>query len=509
MNTTPQIFMPPAAQVPPAPSRRDLADVMEAARDAQEAWCRVTLPNRLKLVGIVRSLIAENAQHLAAVSAQPRGRRPEESLVAEVAPLADACAFLQRRAEKLLRPRKPGRRGQPLWLWNTRSQINREPHGVILVIGPGNYPLLLPGVQVMQALVAGNAVLLKPSPWGVAAAHALAGLLARAGLDPRLVQLLESDHRPVRQALEAGVDKVVLTGSVGTGRAVLRAAAETITPATMELAGCDACIIRADADLELAAAAIAFSLRFNASRTCIAARRVLVDAAIAPRFEQALLSRLRSEPPAALPDSEARSLGPVIRSAMQEGARILRGSFVSDSQLTGPLVMTGCPKTFTVGEVAPFSPVIFCWKTQADADAITLANRSPYALGASIFTRDPAAASRLAGQLTAGVVLINDLIVPTADPRLPFGGRRRSGFGVTRGEEGLLAMTVPKVIVRSQGRHRPYYAPLDSDKAGLLQHWLRATHDASPGRRILHFLKLAGAALRLRARRQPKKLLPS
>ena len=146
-------------------------------------------------------------------------------MTAEVLPLAEACRFLEREAGKVLAARRLGRRGRPLWLAGVRSEIHREPLGVILIIGPGNYPLLLPGVQLIQALAAGNAVLLKPGIGGTAAPRRrCAELVVRAGFDPQLVALLPESSEAARCAIAARPDKVLFTGSAATGEKILATA---------------------------------------------------------------------------------------------------------------------------------------------------------------------------------------------------------------------------------------------------------------------------------------------
>ncbi len=214
------------------------------------------LGNRLQRIRVLRALIAEHALELAESSAAARRRPNSEALVAEVTPLAEACRFLEQNAKALLAPRQFGRRGRPLWLAGITSEIRREPWGVVLVIGPGNYPLLLPGVQIVQALVAGNAVVLKPGVGGMAAARCLHRMIELAGIDPRLVGILPEAAEAARMAIAARPDKVLFTGSASVGEKVLFQVAPQLTPATMELSGCDAVIVRADADLDLVVKAL-------------------------------------------------------------------------------------------------------------------------------------------------------------------------------------------------------------------------------------------------------------
>ena len=217
-----------------------VARAMTAARAAQSRWSRTPLARRLELIRELRRLIAEHAPQLAEASASARQRPALESLTAEVLPLAEACRFLEREAGRVLAARRLGKRGRPLWLAGVRSEIHREPLGVILIIGPGNYPLLLPGVQLVQALAAGNAVLLKPGIGGTPAAQALAELVVRAGFDPQLVALLPESSEAARCAIRARPDKVLFTGSAATGEKILGQLAPHLIPATMELSGCDA-----------------------------------------------------------------------------------------------------------------------------------------------------------------------------------------------------------------------------------------------------------------------------
>ncbi|HLH55059.1 MAG TPA: aldehyde dehydrogenase family protein, partial [Verrucomicrobiae bacterium] len=157
------------------------AQAMARARCAHERWAALPVPKRLKPLRQLRALIARNCGALAEASAGGRSRPTFEAITAEVLPLAEACRFLEREAETILAPVPFGAGSRPLWLWSVRSEVRREPYGVVLIIGPGNYPLLLPGVQVIQALIAGNAVLLKPGVGGTPAAALFCELIAEAG----------------------------------------------------------------------------------------------------------------------------------------------------------------------------------------------------------------------------------------------------------------------------------------------------------------------------------------
>lgn len=376
------------------------------------------------------------------------GRSAAESLSAEVLPLAEACRFLEREAAGLLAPRRLGARGRPVWLFGVAAEVRREPFGTVLIVGPSNYPLLLPGVQALQALTAGNAVLVKPAPGCSAPMERLADWLAEAGLPDGLFQLLDESPDAVSDAIAAGIDKLVLTGSAGTGRAVARQLGEALVPSTMELSGNDAVFVLPGADLGTVARALAFGLRLNGSATCIAPRRVFVPRALAAALEDAMTRSVAAIPPAAVPL-------PLIVADARPGMALLREEL--------------------------FAPILSLVPVRDMAEALEAAAQSPYALGASVFGPE-AEACALAGRLDAGTVTVNDLIVPTADPRLPFGGRRASGWGVTRGAEGLLEMTRVKTVSVRRGRRLPHTDPPRDGDAALMLAALRLLH-GGPGAR--------------------------
>ncbi|HEY5908967.1 MAG TPA: aldehyde dehydrogenase family protein [Verrucomicrobiae bacterium] len=464
------------------------ARAMSAARSAQTRWAQRPVKQRLGFLRELRRLIVENARELAAASAIERSRPVVESLTAEVLPLAEACRFLERNAEKILGLRRLGRKQRPLWLAGVRSEILREPFGVVLIIGPGNYPLFLPGVQVLQALAAGNAVVLKPGVGGSAPARALLNLIVRAGFPAELVYLLPEAPEAARAAILAGPDKVLFTGSAATGQRILAQLAPQLIPATMELSGCDAVIVRADADLNLVTRALAFGLRLNDGATCISPKRVFVARSVATELEGRLSHRLNGDanrgwqvrtptaPVQALGTlSAAERLHPLLEEALAAGAHFIAGDIRGDGSIDLPVVLAGVSPRARLLREDVFAPVLAIVTVADDHEALLRANDCPFALAATVFTRDEIVGRALASSINAGVVTINDLILPTADPRLPFGGHKHSGFGVTRGAEGLLELTRPKVLTISRSRFRPAFdAPGAGDEA-LFEGYLNLT----------------------------------
>jgi len=450
---------------------------IDRARRAQEEWAARSAAERLRCVRRLRHAIALSADALAASVQHAQRSSPAETLAAEIIPLADACRFLERKAAGALAPKRLGTRGRPWWLFGTRLTITREPYGVVLILGPWNYPLFLPGVQAIQALTAGNAVILKPGCGGSAATVQLARLCDKAGVPRDLIAVLPESVEAAEAAIAAGVDKVVLTGSAETGRSVLAQLAPRLVPATMELSGCDAVIVRADADLDLVVSALVFGLRLNGGATCIAPRRVFVHHTLAADLEERLVEAVASLGPAPVDPAVARRVQRAVVEAVVGGARLLTGELSQDRQFR-PVVVTRARPHMQLLKSDLFAPVMSLVPVTSDAAALEGLRQCPYALGAAVFG-ERRGAEALAAKIPAGSVVVNDLIVPTADPRLPFGGRRESGFGVTRGLEGLLEMTVVKsTSVRCSG-WRPHLQPSRPGDARVLRAYLAASHAGS------------------------------
>ena len=389
-------------------------DFHAEARTAQSRWALTPISERLRVVRALRHGIAENADKLAGIAASVSERPIAEKLVSEVLPLADACRWLEKRADRVLATRRCGSRGRPFWMQGVTFEVQRQPFGLVLVIGPANYPLFLPAVHALHALVAGNAVLLKPAPGTRHVALAFAQLARENGLEPALLTILPESVSAARSAIADGVDKVIFTGSSENGRDVLATLAETNTPSVMELSGQDAVLVFADADLDLVVRALRFGTSLNDGNTCIAPRRLVVVQSVA----EDLLARLSI-------------------------ARV---------------------------------PIMLIERVHDEEAAVHRANDADFALGASIFSRDVARARTLAARIKTGFVLINDLIAPTADPRMPFGGVKASGFGTTRGDEGLLEMTFPHVVAARHGRTHPHFDEPASGDAQLFSAYIRAAH---------------------------------
>ena len=404
---------------------------------------------------------------------------PVETITAELLPTCSALRFIGRRGSRVLRTRAYNALGRPVWLWGVRSRVHRKPRGKVLVLGTWNYPVFLPGVQAAQALAAGNTVLLKPAEGCEQVTSCLLQAFYEAGVPESALQMLPSRAESAIQAIGDGVDLIVLTGSSETGRKVLRQAAEKVTPSIMELSGCDAVMVLPGADITRVADCIAFGLKFNAGATCIAPRRIIAEELEADLLKTALCERLDQIGGATVHEAARKETAKRISGALASGAVDVLGRF-DETQLLGcgkmpPVLLDGVKSEDPIAAADLFAPISSLIRVSSIGKAIEIVNQCPYRLAVSIFGPGKLAES-VAVQLDVGTVCINDLIVPTADPRLPFGGRGESGFGVTRGEDGLLAMTVPATVSRRHGEFAPHLQPRQSTDAQTLLGALQLLH---------------------------------
>lgn len=407
---------------------------------------------------------------------------PVETITGELLPLCAGLRWIGKRGVKVLRDRHVGVFGRPLWMTGVRSTVQRVPFGEVLILGTWNYPLLLPGIQIAQALAAGNQVCFKPAVGTEAISKLLVDCFRDVGVDESRLRLLGSDVESATAAIDSGVDLVVLTGSAATGQKVLASVAPTLSASIMELSGCDAVLALPGCDTQLVARSLRFGLTFNGGATCIGPRRLLVQ----PDDHRELLDAVTQE----LSDTGEVTVHPVARknvadqvvAALAAGAVDVLGSFDEDKLRNhgqmSPLILDGVNADAPIAQADLFAPVLSVIRADNADCMIRIVNDCPYRLAASVFG-DRSTAQKIAADLNVGTVTINDLIAPTADPRLPFGGRGKSGFGVTRGREGLLAMTTARVVSTRRGRLMPHLdrrTPRDRD---LLQGAMAVLHGGS------------------------------
>lgn len=452
-----------------------VARAVADARAAQPAWAARPLRERAGRLRALAGVLAERADEIAGRIRDETGK-PEAEALAEIVVSVDLLRFYVTHGPGHLR----GRRARTGWMLHKRARVEREPYGVVGAITPWNYPFILAMDCVAPALVAGNAVVLKPSELTPYTSLLIPGLCASAGVPEELVQVVTGDGSTGEALVRAGVDRIVFTGSTATGRRIMAAAADTLTPVTLELGGKDPALVLGDADVERAARGIVFGAFFNAGQTCISIERAYVVAAVYDAFVARvteLVSELRAgEGPDAdvgplVSERQMEIVEEHVRDALARGARALTGGRrASDGgQVYLPTVLVDVRDDMKVVREESFGPLLPVIAVADEEEAIRRANDSPYALFASVWCGDTARGSRVASRLRAGGVSINDVLSHYGVASLPVGGAGASGFGRRRGLEALDEMTRarPLLIDRFGLRREPWWFPYGPRGAAL------------------------------------------
>lgn len=431
------------------------------------AWA--DLSTRLLWLSRFRRATAAHSRALCDLVHRDVGKPPWEALAAEVLPLLASCAWHHRRAPGLLRERSAGR--APVWALGQRQSVQRAPVGTVAIIATWNYPIGLLGVQLVQALVAGNRVIVKPSERAPASQLALLQLAADCGLPPGVLRWTEPTRGAGPAMLDAGtrpgpdrIDHVVFTGSTAVGRHIAAWAAQHLIPTTLELSGSDSALVLGDADPGTAARSLFAAVRLSAGQTCTAPRRALVHIGVYQRLLDELAPLAAGCGPLRVIDRAAADHADrLVRDSIALGARPLSGVYEPPAPATPdemgphamrPAVLVDCPPGAPLAVAEHFAPALAVVPCASDAQALELHARVEQRLATAVFTRDTRRARALAGALGTVSVTINDCVVPTAHPGVGIGGVGASGWGVTRGPEGLLALTRPVYVSRTRLRPR-------------------------------------------------------
>jgi succinate-semialdehyde dehydrogenase/glutarate-semialdehyde dehydrogenase len=442
----------------PCATAREIAAAVKRARTAQAEWAALPVRRRLEVVKNFQRLLHEKKKEIARSITRESGKPYVEALLTEVLVVLDAARFLVQNAPAFLRDERVPHGN--LVMKAKSARLVREPYGVIGIISPWNYPFSVPAIEAMTALVTGNAVVVKPSEHTPLVALDLESLLHAAGVPQSAFQVMVGDGASGAALVYSGVDKVVFTGSVRTGKAVARAASERLVPVLLELGGKDPMVVLDDADVDIASSAAVWGAFVNTGQTCLSVERCYVHRSLYEDFLAACVEKTKKLRVGNGMNTEI-DVGPLIHAqqlrtveshvdeAVVMGARLLVGGKRLPEigpNFYAPTVLANVDHEMRIMRDETFGPVLPVMPFDTDDQAVTLANDSEFGLAASIWTRDRARGERLARRIQAGTVMVNDVVSCFGISEAPHGGVKSSGIGRTHGRMGLDEMVRVKYI---------------------------------------------------------------
>jgi acyl-CoA reductase-like NAD-dependent aldehyde dehydrogenase len=460
----------PLPVVPPT-SEDEVKAAVRRARAVQPAWEALGFNERARLLHKAARAMLERRDQVIEIMHREIGKFRVEILMGEALAPMDLLTNWIKVARPFLAPRKlpisqlafPGKRGT----------VDVLPRGVVGIIAPWNFPLAYYFKPVYPALLAGNAVVVKPSEHSPRTADWFIGILAEF-LPPSVIQCVHGDGEAGRRLIRAGLDALVFTGSIPTGRDVVRQCAEQMIPVSVELGGKDPALVLDDCDLDRTVAGVMQWALNNVGQSCGAIERVYVTPKIADRFVTQLaaaVARLRTGPPDdptvdIAPVAVARQLEVIeahVNDAIARGAKLLCGGKRFGAGLGyEPTVLDHCDHTMKVVTDETFGPVIPILRVKDEQEAIAQANDSIYGLNASVWTTDLARGERIARRLEAGTVLVNNHAVTGAMACVPWSGVKQSGFGIANSTFALHFYTRPRAVVVDTNRQPDaWWFPMD------------------------------------------------
>jgi acyl-CoA reductase-like NAD-dependent aldehyde dehydrogenase len=426
----------------------DLPRLLVTAREAQRVWAKIAPQDRAAMMKRARQRFVERAADFVALLQRENGKPEGEAYTSEIIPNVGLFDYWLSEAPKLLAPTPI--KLSPLEYPKKKGVITLEPRGVVGLISPWNYPISLPLRSLIPALLAGNAVLFKPSEYAPRIGREIASLFE--GVLPEGLLTLVQGGGDLGSAIIDHVEYVIFTGSVATGKKVAEKAAKRLIPVALELGGKDAALVLEDADIERAAQGICWASFSNAGQNCAAVERVYVVEAVAQTFINRVTEitqelRLSHDVGPLVHAGQRAIVEAHIQQAKDAGAQIKHGGQRGPGpgyHLQPTILLLPENDQLAVERDETFGPVMPIRVVKDEAEAIRRANDSRYGLTASIWTRDLVRGERVSKELNVGVVTVNNHSFTAALPMAPWSGVHESGAGVTNSARAFEEMCRPK-----------------------------------------------------------------
>lgn len=477
-------------------STEDVHAAVRKAREAQAIWGSYSYAERAEYVYRVLDLLMAKQDQVVATVIKETGKAPLDALNMEIFAAGDALHYYAKHAGRILKTRNQRIHG--LIGLVKQLRVVYRPLGVVGIITPWNGPFILAINPTVQALMAGNAVILKGSEVTPYSTRLVADLFQEAGLPEGVLQVLMGDGEVGAELCKAGVNKISFTGSVATGRKVAVACAEQLIPCTLELGGKDAMIVCDDADLDRAASGALVGSCMNTGHYCCGTERIYVDERIYDAFVDKVVEKARAlrqgpqfgieeDVGAVFWDRQLAIIEDHVADAVAKGARVLVGGR-RNPNLSGlyyePTVMVDVTHDMKIMRDETFGPIVCIMKVMDEHQAIRLANDSPYGLNGNVWSRSKKRAIGVAELIDTGSVCVNDMAMTYGVAEAPFGGRKESGLGQVNGETGLKGYchAMPVIIDRFGGKELPSAYPYTQAKADQLKKIMRMLWGTKIGR---------------------------
>lgn len=447
----------------------DLSRETAALRQSQVAWAARTLDDRAAIIRRIGKRFAARAEDVAATVLAETRKAGADAWFSDVVPNLDLFEWWAGTGRKAIEPR--GASISRIKFPGKTGRILLEPKGIIGLITPWNYPSALVLRSLIPALLAGNAVLLKPSEYTPATGQLLVDIFNEC-LPPNVLTVVQGAGEAGAAVVDAA-DHVIFIGSLATGRKVAVQAAHALKTVSLELGGKDAAIVLGDCDLERTAAGVLWGAVANSGQNCAAIERCYVESSIYGRFVEKLTALAATTAVAPLvTEAQTAIVQRQLDDALARGAK-------AHGSLPGAVILTDVPHDALVATEETFGPLLPVWSVDNAEEAVRRTNDSEYGLTCSIWTTNLQRGEALAAAISAGVVSVNNTACTAAMPFAPWSGRRGSGHGVTNSEFAILEMVQPKfVLVDGNKDPEVWWHPYTDDAVSLARQtigWLTAT----------------------------------